>query len=73
MDKREQLEFRDHHTGGYPWPVQAWLSQVVIGHIRRDGDGVYRYYQGELNELNADLTDTDLDRLKEKIQARGRR
>jgi hypothetical protein len=73
MDKREQLEFREHHTSGYPWQLQAWLSQVIIGHIRRGGDGVYRYYHGELNELNADLSDTDLDRLKEKIQVRGRR
>ena len=45
---------------------------MIIGHIRRGGDGVYHYH-GELNELNADLSDTDLDRLKEKIQVRGRR
>jgi hypothetical protein len=38
MDKRE-YEFRERHSNGYPWQLQVVLSQVVIGHIRRGGDG----------------------------------
>lgn len=54
-------------------PASGWLLTVsyrdtVIGHIRQSLDS-YGYYNGAQNSMSASLTDTDIERLKEKIRA----
>jgi len=64
------LEFRDHHTLGHPWQQQVLNAGVVIGHIRRNGGGLYRYYHGPVHQLTAEFADLSLEELKLKIEAR---
>ncbi len=61
------IEFREHHTSGYPFQLEVIRSGGLIGHVRRDAAGVCRYYRGQFNELTAEFQDRDLERLKKRI------
>jgi len=62
------IEFREHHTLGYPFQLEVRRSGVLIGHVRRNAVGIYQYLRGEFNELVFEFQDQDLDRLQKKIQ-----
>ena len=62
------IEFREHHTLGYPFQLEVRRSGILIGHVRRNVAGVYQYLRGEFNELVFEFQDQDLDALKKKIE-----
>ncbi|MDH4203161.1 MAG: hypothetical protein OEV87_09740 [Phycisphaerae bacterium] len=40
---------------------------ITIGRIHKGGDGMFRYYEPETNELNPTLIDKDMNVLKQKV------
>ena len=64
------IEFREHHTLGYPFELEVRKSGVLIGHIRQRPGGPYRYYRGQFNELTPEFHDEDLNRLKARIEGK---
>jgi hypothetical protein len=64
------IEFKETSLVG-GWQVEVWAGRDRhLGNIRQNsaGDG-YSYFPGPHNELNASLSDLELEPLKQKIES----
>ena len=64
------IEFRERPTMEHAFQLEVRKSGALIGHIRCDEKGFYRYYRGPLNQLIYEFEDDDFDRLKQRVAAR---
>ena len=66
------LEFRERSTLEHVFQWEVRSSGALLGHVRLNANGVYRYYRGPLNQLMYEFEDDDLERMKKRVVARER-
>jgi hypothetical protein len=66
-DMSSRVDFCEIENFG-TWRIDVVVDGVVCGHIDR-GDGVYRYFEGPLNDVTWSFAEPNLDRLEIYIQA----
>ncbi|MFA6985392.1 MAG: hypothetical protein WC213_04220 [Arenimonas sp.] len=62
------VEFNEKDALG-GWSVAVVLNRLVVGHIRRQGNGGFGYYKGPDNHLTWAFEDDDLEALKSKVDS----
>lgn len=48
---------------------EVWNGRILLGTFGQSA-GLYRYYEGAHHQMNASITDPDLENLKRQIEAR---